>query len=116
MNKLKNKVSLIGRIGMQPEVKAFDSGKTLIRFSLATNESYKDKNGEWNELTQWHTINAWGKTAEIMSQKINKGQEVLVEGRLVNHSYETKDGDKRSATHIEASEFLIIKDLQKSLV
>ena len=116
MNKLKNKVSLIGRIGMQPEVKAFDSGKTLIRFSLATNESYKDKNGEWNELTQWHTINAWGKTAEIMSQKINKGQEVLIEGRLVNQSYETKEGEKRYSTHIEASEFLIIKDLQKSLV
>ena len=116
MNKLKNKVSLIGRIGMQPEVKAFDSGKTLIRFSLATNESYKDKNGEWNELTQWHTINAWGKTAEIMSQKINKGQEVLVEGRLVNQSYETKEGEKRYATHIEVNEFLIIKDLQKSLV
>ena len=51
-----------------------------------------------------------------MSQKINKGQEVLVEGRLVNQSYETKDGDKRYATHIEANEFLIIKDLQKSLV
>ena len=116
MNKLKNKVSLIGRIGMQPEVKEFDSGKTLIRFSLATNESYKDKNGEWNELTQWHTINAWGKTAEIMSQKINKGQEVLVEGRLVNQSYETKDGEKRYVTHIEANEFLIIKDLQNSLV
>ena len=116
MNKLKNKVSLIGRIGMQPEIKAFDSGKTLIRFTLATNESYKDKNGEWNEHTQWHTINAWGKTAEIMSQKINKGQEVLVEGRLVNQSYETKDGDKRYTTHIEANEFLIIKNLQNSLI
>ena len=108
MNTLRNKVSLIGRLGAQPEVVTFDSGRTLARFSIATNESYKNKDGEWQENTQWHNLTAWGKTAELISKLLNKGQEVLVEGRLVNNSYETKDGEKRYGTSIEVSEFLML--------
>ena len=108
MNTLRNKVSLIGRLGAQPEVVTFDSGKTLARFSLATNESYKNKAGEWQDNTQWHNITAWGKTAELVGKMLSKGQEVVVEGRLVNNNYETKDGEKRYSTTIEVNEFLII--------
>lgn len=108
MNTLRNKVSLIGRLGAQPEVVTFDSGRTLARFSIATNESYKGRDGEWKENTQWHSITAWGNVAERVSKILNKGQEVVVEGRLVNDSYESKDGEKRFSTKIEINEFLIL--------
>lgn len=112
MNALRNKVSLIGRLGAQPEVVKFDSGRTLARFSLATNESYKNKDGEWQEQTQWHNITAWGKTADLIGKLLNKGQEVVVEGRLVNNSYETKDGEKRYGTTVEINEFLLLAPKQ----
>jgi single-strand DNA-binding protein len=108
MNALRNKVSLIGRLGAQPEIVKLDSGRTLARFSIATNESYKNKNGEWQENTQWHNLTAWGKTAELAVKMLAKGQEIVVEGKLVNNSYETKDGEKRYATNIEVNEFLIV--------
>ena len=110
MNTLKNKVNLIGRLGAQPEVVTFDSGKTLARFNLATNENYKDKKGEWVESTQWHTINTWGKTAERAKQHLTKGQEIILEGKLVHQTYETAAGEKRYATIIEATEFLVISE------
>ena len=108
MNTLRNKVSLIGRLGAQPEVTTFDTGKTLARFTLATNESYKDKNGQWHDNTQWHTVNAWGRIAERVKKALNKGQEVIVEGKLVHQSYETKEGQKRYGTIIEATECLLL--------
>lgn len=108
MNAIKNKVSLIGRLGAQPELVTFESGKTLARFSIATNENYKDKSGNWKEQTQWHNITAWGKTATLVGKVLKKGQEVIVEGRLVNKSYETKTGEKRYSTEIEVSEFLAL--------
>ncbi|MDX2359324.1 MAG: single-stranded DNA-binding protein [Crocinitomicaceae bacterium] len=99
---------MIGRLGAEPEVVTFDSGRKLARFTLATNEGYKNKEGEWQENTQWHNITVWGKTAELAAQMLNKGQEIVLEGKLVNKSYETKDGEKRYGTTIEAKEFLII--------
>jgi single-strand DNA-binding protein len=106
MNALRNKVSLIGRLGAQPELVTLESGRTLARFSLATNESYKDKKGAWQTLTQWHNVVAWGNTASLVEKILGKGQEVLIEGRLINKSYETKSGEKRYATEIELNEFL----------
>jgi single-strand DNA-binding protein len=108
MNALKNKVSLIGRLGANPEVLTFDSGKTLARFTLATNESFKSNN-EWQEVTQWHIITAWGKTAEKIKNILSKGQEIILEGRLVNQSYETKNGEKRYSTQVEMTDFYILK-------
>jgi single-strand DNA-binding protein len=108
MNALKNKVSLIGRLGANPEVLTFDSGKTLARFTLATNESFKSNN-EWQEVTQWHVITAWGKTAEKIKNILSKGQEIILEGRLVNQSYETKNGEKRYSTQVEMTDFYILK-------
>lgn len=114
MNALRNKVSLIGRLGANPEVVTFDSGKTLARFTLATNESYK-LNGVWQEQTQWHTINAWGKVAERIQQTLQKGQEIMLEGRLVNQNYENKSGEKRFSTLIELTEFLVLKTTNESI-
>lgn len=109
MNALKNKVSLMGRLGGQPEMVKFDSGRLLARFSLATHENFKDKNGEWHDFTQWHTINAWGKIAEKVGDKLEKGMEVVVEGKLVNQQYENKAGEKRFATIIELYDFIMIQ-------
>lgn len=108
MNALRNKVSLIGRLGAQPELVTLESGKTLARFSIATNERFKDKKGEWQTLTQWHNMTAWGNTATLVGRILSKGQEVIVEGRLVNKSYETKSGEKRYTTEIEVNEFLAL--------
>ncbi|MDG1148392.1 MAG: single-stranded DNA-binding protein [Crocinitomicaceae bacterium] len=108
MNGLRNKVSLIGRLGAAPEVVTFESGRTLARFSIATNESYKNKEGEWQDKTQWHNLTIWGKQAETAAKILTKGQEIIAEGKLVNSQYETKEGEKRYATSIEVNEFLIL--------
>ena len=108
MNTLRNKVSLIGRLGAEPEVTTFESGKTLARFRMATNESYKDKSGQWQDSVQWHTINCWGRIAERVKKSLNKGQEVIVEGKLVHNAYNTKSGEKRFETIIDATEFLLL--------
>jgi single-strand DNA-binding protein len=108
MNTLRNKVSLIGRLGAQPEVTTFDTGRMLARFTMATNERFKDKEGNWQDNTQWHTINAWGKIAERVKKALNRGQEIILEGKLVHQTYETKTGEKRYGTVIEATEFLLL--------
>lgn len=108
MNTLRNKVSLIGRLGGAPEFKQFDSGIQRVKLNIATNESYRDKNGEWVENTQWHNVVAWGKQVDRVKKLLSKGVEVIVEGRLVNRSWETATGEKRYATEIEMNEFLIL--------
>jgi single-strand DNA-binding protein len=108
MNTLRNKVSLIGRLGKQPEITKFQSGSQVAKMSLATREPYKDKNGEWVDNTQWHNVVAWGKQVENVAKLLNKGTEVIVEGRLVNKTYETKTGEKRFSTEIEMSGFLVL--------
>lgn len=108
MNTLRNKVSLIGHLGKQPEVTTFESGSKVAKMSVATSEPYKDKNGEWVDNTQWHNVVAWGPLADLMSKKLDKGSEVVIEGRLVNKTFETKTGEKRYVTEIEASEFLLL--------
>ena len=108
MNALRNKVNLIGRLGADPELVTFETGKILTRFTLATKEDFKDKSGEWQNNTQWHNINAWGKTAERVKKALRKGNEIMLEGRLINQSYETKAGEKRYSTIIEVSDFLLL--------
>jgi single-strand DNA-binding protein len=108
MNTLRNKVSLIGHLGKQPEIVKFGSGSQVAKMSLATNESYRDKNGEWIENTQWHNIIAWGKQVERVMKALAKGTEVLIEGRIVNRVYETKAGEKRYVTEIEMNGFLVL--------
>ncbi len=115
MNTFRNKVSLIGRLGAQPEVVTFETGRTLARFTIATNERFKDKEGNWQDNTQWHIINAWGKIAERVKKALNKGQEIVLEGKLVHQSYETKTGEKRYGTIIEATEFLLLTPKQEPI-
>ena len=108
MNALRNKVQLIGNIGMNPEVKTLDGGKKLAKMSIATNESYKNAKGEYVKETQWHNLIAWGKTAELIEKLFQKGCEVAVEGKLINRNYTDKEGIKRYITEIEVHEFLMV--------
>lgn len=108
MNNLKNKVQLIGNLGNNPEVISLDSGKKLAKFSIATNENYKNNKGESVQDTQWHNIVAWGKTAEIIEKYLQKGNEVAVEGKLVNRSYDDKEGNKRYITEVVVNELLML--------
>ena len=108
MSTLRNKVQLIGNLGNAPEIITLDSGKKLAKFSLATNENYKNAKGEKVTDTQWHNIVAWNKTAEIIEKYLEKGNEVAIEGKLTSRSYETKEGDKRYVTEIVCNELLML--------
>ena len=108
MNTLRNRVQLIGNLGNDPEIINLESGKTLAKFSIATNESYKNANGEKITDTQWHNIVAWGKTAQIVEKYVGKGKEVAIEGKLTTRSWEDKDGNKRYTTEIVANELLML--------
>jgi len=106
MNALRNKVQLIGHLGADVEIKSFESGSKLANLRVATNESYKNKEGEWTTNTTWHNVVAWGKTAELAGKLLKKGTEVALEGKLTNRSYDDKDGNKRYVTEVVMSEFL----------
>ena len=105
---LKNKVQLIGNLGTAPEVKTFESGKKVANFRLATNESYRNAKGEKVTETQWHNLVVWGKLAEIVEKFLTKGKEVAIEGKLVNRSYNDKEGNKKYITEIQVSELLML--------
>lgn len=104
MSNLRNKVQLIGHLGSEPEIMNLESGKKLAKFSLATNDSYKNANGERVEDTQWHNLVMWNKTAEIVEKYVKKGQEIAIEGKLTSRSYDDKDGNKRYITEVVVSE------------
>lgn len=108
MSTLRNKVQLIGNVGNEPEITTLESGKKVAKFSIATNESYKDSKGEKVTSTQWHNIVAWGKIAEIVEKYVGKGKEVALEGKLTSHSYETKEGEKRYVTEVVVDEILLL--------
>lgn len=108
MNSLRNKVQLIGNLGNDPEMVILENGNKLAKFSIATNETYKNSEGEKVTDTQWHNIVAWGKTAEIVENYLVKGKEVAIEGKLTSRSYETKEGDKRYITEIKCNELLML--------
>ena len=108
MSTLRNKVQLIGNLGNNPEIINLESGKTLAKFSIATNESYKNASGEKVTDTQWHNVVAWGKTAQIIEKYVTKGKEVAVDGKLTSRSYETKEGEKRYVTEVVCNELLML--------
>ena len=113
MNALRNKVSLIGRLGRDPEMITFDSGKSLTRFSMATHQKYKSKNGEWSEDIQWHNVSAWGPLGKRMNDILSKGKKIIVEGRLIHQTYENKSGERKNRTVIEANEFMLFDPLKQ---
>jgi single-strand DNA-binding protein len=107
MNAIVNKVQLIGRLGMDPEMKKLDNGSTLARLSLATDASYKDKSGKKIEETHWHNLVCWNKTAELAEQLLSKGKEVAIEGKLIPKSYEDGEGNRRYVTEVRVEQFLL---------
>lgn len=104
---MRNKVQLIGRVGQDPEIKSFNEKKRAT-FSLAINELYYNEKGEKVETTHWHNITVWGNQADFVEKFIVKGRELGIEGKLVNRSFEDKEGVKRFITEIAVSEFLLI--------
>ncbi|HEY9047027.1 MAG TPA: single-stranded DNA-binding protein [Ohtaekwangia sp.] len=112
MANLRNSVQLIGRLGRDPEVKTFDSGKKLATFSIATSSTYRNQKGEKVEETQWHNLVLWDKLADIASQYLKKGSEVAVEGKLVHRSYETSAGEKCYITEISVNDLVMLSAKQ----
>jgi single-strand DNA-binding protein len=108
MNTLSNKVNLIGNLGFDPEVREIAKGRKVARMSIATNESYRNASGERVTDTQWHTVVAWGSTAENVEKVLRKGMPIALEGRLVHRSYEAKDGTKRYVTEVVLSGFKLL--------
>ncbi len=108
MSTIRNHVQLIGNVGQEPTITNLESGKKVARFSLATNVSYKDSKGEKQTDTDWHTVVAWGKTAEIVENYVGKGKEVGIVGKLKTRTYTTDDGNQRYVTEVVADEILLM--------
>lgn len=106
MNTLRNHVQLIGRLGQDVKLIQTDSGKQLVNISIATSTYYKDAKGEKQEKTDWHRVTAWGRTAELMDQLLEKGQEIVVQGKLSTRKYEDKNGVTQYITEVVADQFI----------
>lgn len=103
-----NRVMLVGRLGRDPETRYTGSGQAVANFSLATDESYKDRNGERQKRTEWHKIVVWGKQAEIAQQYLKKGSLVFIEGRIQSREWQDKEGQKRTSFEIVANNFRML--------
>lgn len=108
MLNLRNQVQLIGKLGNNPEVMTFDSGKKKVTFPLTTVDVYKNAKGEKVVETQWHNLIAWGKTADNIEVFLKKGNEVAVSGKLQHKSYKDKAGNSRRFTQILINEFMLL--------
>ena len=103
-----NKVILIGNLGQDPELRYTGSGTAVCNLRLATNESYKDSNGELVDKTEWHSVVAWARLAEICGEYLKKGSQVYFEGSLQTRQWEDKDGQTRYTTEIKAREMMML--------
>ncbi len=103
-----NKVILVGRLGRDPETRYTGGGQAVANFSLATDESYKDKNGERQKRTEWHKIVVWGRQAEIAQQYLKKGSLIFIEGRIQSREWQDKEGQKRTSFEIVANNFRML--------
>ncbi|MCB0481972.1 MAG: single-stranded DNA-binding protein [Flavobacteriales bacterium] len=109
MKSMCNKVQLIGRLGMDPDVREFGDKNKMARFSMATSEKYKDAKGTLQENTQWHNIVVWGKLSNVVEEYLTKGSEVAVEGKLSYRNFEDKEGNKKSSTEIIVNELVMLR-------
>lgn len=100
-----NRVILIGNLGRDPEVRRLENGAVVAKFSIATNENYRDKSGEWQSLTEWHDIVMWRSLAERAESQLTKGAPVYIEGKLTHRTWEDQDGNKRKTTEVVANYF-----------
>ncbi|HLF63736.1 MAG TPA: single-stranded DNA-binding protein [Saprospiraceae bacterium] len=105
-----NKVILVGNLGRDPEVRHLENGGMMARFSIATNESRRDKNGQWQKYTEWHDITAWGVLAERVAQQIHKGSLVYIEGKITHRKWQDREGRDRFSTDIIAN---VMRSLDK---
>lgn len=103
-----NRVILIGNLGADPEIRHLESGSSVGRFSVATNESYKDKSGEWQDITEWHNVVVWRSLAERAEKSLQKGTMVYLEGKLTHRKWQDKDGNNRYTTEVVANYFRVI--------
>jgi len=108
-----NKVQLIGNLGKDPEVKYTPQGTPVAKITLATNERYKDKDGQWQDRTEWHNVVLWQRLAEIAGEYLRKGGKVYIEGRLQTRSWEGQDGQKRYRTEVVAGTMLLLDSRQQ---
>ena len=104
-----NKVILIGNLGRDPEVRHLEGGVAVATFSLATNENYRDKNGEWQTTTEWHDIVLWRGLAERAEKQLRRGMQVYIEGKLTHRKYQDKDGNDRYRTEVVADVLRILE-------
>ncbi|MCX6155492.1 MAG: single-stranded DNA-binding protein [Candidatus Kapabacteria bacterium] len=112
MSKSLNRAQLIGNLGKDPEMRTTPSGSSVCSFSLATTDSYKDKNGSNQESTEWHNIVLWDKLAEIAHQYLKKGSRIFIEGKIKNRSYEGKDGNTRYITEVQGNSMIMLSAAQ----
>jgi single-strand DNA-binding protein len=103
-----NKVILVGRLGRDPETRFTGGGQAVANFSVATDETFKDRNGERQKRTEWHKIVVWGKQAEIAQQYLKKGSLVYIEGRIQSREWQDKEGQKRTSYEIVANNFRML--------
>jgi single-strand DNA-binding protein len=103
-----NRVTLIGNLGKDPEVRRLENGAVVAKFSLATNEYYRDKNEQLQQVTEWHDIVCWRALAEQAERALKKGRLVYIEGKLTHREYTTQDGQKRYITEVLASAIKVL--------
>ena len=108
MYNLKNRVQLIGRLGKDPIVNQASNGTNVARFTLATNDIYKDNEGKKVEDVQWHNIVVWGRKADVVKEYLTKGKEIAIEGKLAHRSWEDKDGNTRYISEVVVKELLML--------
>ncbi len=109
-----NKVILIGNLGRDPEVRRLESGAAVAKFSVATSESYKDKNDEWQKSTEWHDVVCWRNLAERAERDLKKGSLVYVEGKLTHRKWQDKEGNDRYTTEVLANTFRMMEKREAS--
>lgn len=109
-----NKVTLIGNLGRDPEVRRLESGAVVAKFSVATNENYKDRNDEWQTRTEWHDVVAWRNLAERVERDLKKGKMVYVEGKLTHRKYQDKEGNDRYITEVVANMIRLLEKRENS--
>jgi single-strand DNA-binding protein len=100
-----NRVILIGNLGRDPEVRHLENGAVVAKFSVATNESYRDKAGEWQTQTEWHDVVVWRNLADRAEKQLKKGSQVYLEGKLTHRTWQDQDGNTRKTTEVVASYF-----------
>lgn len=103
-----NRVILIGNLGRDPEVRRLENGAVVAKFSVATNENYKDKSGEWQSQTEWHDVVVWRSLAERAEQQLKKGGQIYLEGKLTHRSWQDQEGNNRRTTEVVASYFRLL--------